>query len=340
MQSLVGMNPLFDQSIKKDEADEGYIHIRDSELFTSEKAFLENNWVKCHSYLDSTFLNEFHKEGRFKERVWELLVANYLVDQGLSLIKKNSNDGPDFCIQPQTTTKKIWIEATFPGPGTRVDAVPNYSYNEGNGHVPEEKIIFRYRNSLEEKKDQFIANSPKITQVNDGFIVAINGSGIPYAAHEQLDLLHTGWMPKFIKAVYPYGQFKVKYASNFQQKEIHIDWRDKVFKTSGNPVSTDYFLSEESSNISGLLFSNIDISTLNTKMPNFSDNFFLVHNHAAKQRIPLKFFKVGIEFWWDEDTERLDWTKSEYWQESTKRFSEQQKQATEIIDDLINDKPS
>lgn len=214
LQSLVGMDPLFDQSIKEADADEGYIHIRDSELFTSEKAFLENIWGKCHSYLDSNFLNEFHLEGKLKKRIWELFLAKYLDDQGLILIKKKPDAGPDFCIQ--TIPIKIWVEATFPEPGTTEDAVPNYSYNKGTGQVPEKEIIFRYRNSLEEKKKQFIANSPKITQINDGFIVAINGSGIPYATLEPLDILHLGLMPKFVKAVYPYGAINAFYASNFR----------------------------------------------------------------------------------------------------------------------------
>ena len=77
----------------------------------------------------------------------------------------------------------------------------------------------------------------------------------------------------------------------------YVEYRDRVKKTRGAEVATDFFLSAESAPVSGVLFGESD--WVNPPDPPGAD-FRLVHNASANTALPDGWITVGDEYWWRE----------------------------------------
>jgi hypothetical protein len=134
-----------------------------------------------------------------------------LEDRRIS-VHKTKSIGPDFSIE--LGGNRYWVEAVAPTAGSGSDKVP-YPVLGKAGYVPREPILLRYTNALDDKLRKWrkwLAWLDKnIVDNDDGYIIAINGLGIPDAT--------CGFeYPYIIQSLYPVGPFAV----NFDRESLAV----------------------------------------------------------------------------------------------------------------------
>jgi|WetSurMetagenome_2_1015567.scaffolds.fasta_scaffold317147_1 hypothetical protein len=259
-----------------------YILLRDNIKFQEIKTAINKLWQPFKDWSDDNFPQEFSTH--LHQRFWEMYLFNKLVEYGFNFIKKSSREGPDFHID--FNGRNIWIEATSPNEGTGEDAVPKIDERDYFEVVPEDKIVLRYTNVIFEKNAKRKKYLKKgIVNLDDPFIIAINGGGI------QMNMFD-GPLPTIIKAVYPIGNEKLVF--DMKTRKCISDTyeiRRSIEKNNTASVFLNSFMNEEMSGISGLLYSYVDFYEF-PKISNprfyFIDNLFSV-NHMEKD-----WFKDGL----------------------------------------------
>ncbi|MFA5111444.1 MAG: hypothetical protein WC443_08575, partial [Desulfobaccales bacterium] len=153
----------FDQSffLPGDCQDPAYRNVRDNpnnKLYLREaKAFVESLWIRYRDLKDSKnlYLKDPHCRtsalNGFLSRFWEMYLAVTLHDHGFKL-ERYGNKGPEFYFWHNN--RKVWVEAVAPGPGINENRVPGCS-NSILKDVPEEKILLRFTNALDEKRKKY-----------------------------------------------------------------------------------------------------------------------------------------------------------------------------------------
>ncbi|MDD5703822.1 MAG: hypothetical protein PHU23_17450 [Dehalococcoidales bacterium] len=257
---------------------------------TEAKCFVASLWTRYKNLNvnDRNFLQEAKKD--FLARFWEIYLAVALSEHGFEL-KKDRSAGPEFYFIHNG--RKVWVEAVAPGPGVKEDdLVPDYFSSEVTKikggmleivEIPEEKIILRYTNAIDKKREKYQdALTKGIIGNNDLYLLAINSRGIPYASR---------WMgiPYFVKALIPFGEEAVLWDTKtgeigkpFYQK------RERIIKAKGSPVPTTAFLNPEFSFISAILHSGVDCISSHTIL---GDDFIVLHNPTADHPIDPTVFR-------------------------------------------------
>jgi len=278
---------IFDSNILS--TDKNYLALRDNPKFSEYRNYCENLWKRFAPYADPDFPLEFSKQ--LQPRFWELYLGCSLLDLGFSIIPKSSSKGPDFHIV--LDGRNIWIEAIAPNNGEGPDAVPDIYEHSGFDPMPEDKIILRFTNAITEKKkklDAYIRSG--IVSSNDIFVIALNGGGINM-------LMFDGPMPTVIKSVYPVGD-EVVTVDVVSRKVISDKYklRFEIIKDSRKAVSTRAFINPEYINITGILYSNVSLGTLPSKL---GDDFLFIHNSIAISKLKYGWLRTGKECYKEEN---------------------------------------
>ncbi|MBW4451354.1 MAG: hypothetical protein KME55_01055 [Nostoc indistinguendum CM1-VF10] len=262
--------------------DNEYNVIRDEPIFSQDKAFIEEMWSEYKPYADRHFLLESRKN--FKQRIWEMYLTCSLIAKGFSIT--SDDKGPDIRILKEGVA--IWIEAVAPKAGKKNDAVTKLQ-DRTTRRVPDDPIKLRYRSAIEEKYNKKYKKYllDKIIQPNDCYIIAINGSAIP-SARREIEI------PKIIRSVLPFGNETLRINEEYKVVDRYYQYQDQVSKVSGSSVSTDIFLNNQYDGISAVLYSCVDV--LN-RPQEFGDDFVLLHNPLAKNKLERGFIKLGREYW-------------------------------------------
>ena len=140
--------------------------------------------------------------------------------------------------------------------------------------MPTEKILLRFTNALDEKRNKYIkALQKKIIEPNDLYLLAINSRGIPHAPYGNT-------MPFFVQAFLPFGNLACDVDTKTGKiVETFYQYRENVVKTSGAAVSTTAFLNPEFSFVSAVLHSAVDC----VNHPDIlGDDFSILHNPTAR----------------------------------------------------------
>lgn len=272
-----------------------YTAIRDRDEPRSKKTreFIEQMWLKYEPYADSHFLQEARRD--FKQRVWEMYLACSLINEGFSIQSKDQ--GPDIFLQHKGL--RIWFEAVAPKAGEGDDAVrtPEPARMK-NGKlqglrvddVPDKEAMLRYRSAIEGKYEKYKKYIDKeILQPDDCYIIAVNGSDVlspPREIHE---------IPRIVRAVFPFGSLKI--TLDYESGDIvsqDYAYQDTLEKSSGCQVKKDIFCDPEYSGISAILHSQVHAGNFPQR---FGEDFIIVQNPLAKNRLPLEFIKLGKEYW-------------------------------------------
>jgi hypothetical protein len=247
--------------------DAGYVNVRDSksEMCVKARAFTELLWESYHPFADPNFQTD--AKNHFLQRFWEMYLHCAFEENGLKPQRVGS-EGPEFFFMH--SGKKIWVEAIAPGPGTGDDAVPE---NPGDGQVrvmPTEKILLRFTQALRDKFVKYQKDRSKgIISPNDYVLLCINSRGIP-------DAPYGAELPYFIKAFLPLGnaQISINLKSGLASSAGH-EYRNVIRKKIGSPVSTDSFLSPETSAFIGILHSSVDCANRPERL---GRDFSVLHN--------------------------------------------------------------
>lgn len=263
----------------EDATDQSYINTRagKNEYSKKHRENCERLWEQYEPCADPEFRKEFRSN--FDARYWEMYLAITL--KSLGHVIHCPKPGPDVGIEVDGL--RIWFEATSPerGQDGSQDQVPEIKFDVGDVEVPNEKIVLRYLNSIEQKKKQHSRWIKKqIVGPKDAFIIAINPRQIGF---DCLD----GLPPRILQAAFTVGNPYVTFGPNGKSG---FHFRSTVEKTSGASVATGVFQQEDYAFLSGLLCSRIDVAN---QPPDMGRDFQLVPNPHATVMLPQNFRLLG-----------------------------------------------
>jgi hypothetical protein len=267
------------------DVDPDYKAIRDREHCKPYRTFVEYLWARYKPSGDGNdvFLGDAKKY--FRQRFWEMYLFCALEDRGVVVQKTmGKGGGPDFSFR--IGSKRYWVEAISPTAGSESDKVP-YPVLGGN-YVPRELILLRYTIALDTKFKCW----PKWVDKNivcsdDGYIVAINGLGIPDA--------DCGFdYPYIIQSLFPVGPFAVKVNINsLTVSELYLLYQGMINKQNGALVNTAPFIDKKYSAISAIIHS---FAGFTSDSPPFGGDFILVHNPLARHLLPVGSFPWFMQY--------------------------------------------
>lgn len=284
------MNLFFQK--RKNNEDQLYSQIRDCPERAEIKKQIECFWKKYRKYApvsEQHFLSIIQKKGNFKQRWWEMTLSVGLLNIGIEIQKKKTEEGPDILIDnPIKVSPKIYIEAVAPKEGETEDKLPEMKLGVHN--LPVREYLLRLRRAFI-KKYKYYINNNKICE-NDVYIIAISACNL-----SQYGSL-MDYPPAPLKLLAGAGHLILSPSGSF------FEHRPQIRKTNNIPVEMNYFLKKEYDGISAVLYSNVDLLNCPDKP---EENFIIVKNPIAKNPIHNTFFK-GIENW-SFDEKRKRWRR-------------------------------
>jgi hypothetical protein len=249
----------------------------DSEFFP-----LRRRIVELFSYLDG--LEDSHFEQQLDRdpnaRLWEMMVAKILKLEGYY---PNSTDhGPDFVIEKDG--KKIFIEAISPGPGDEANpnTVPPITHGAPTAQaVPVAQIVLRIRSALKEKKQRYTQYlKERIVSTSDVCIIAVSSSKLSPRANL--------WPPAIMRATHGVGNRYIVFGPGEEVVGEGIESCESIPKVNGQEIDTRFFLSDENSLISAVLYS--DCSFFSSVFDLFNESM-IIHNPKARVPLPQGFIR-------------------------------------------------
>jgi len=256
---------------------------QDSDLFR-----LRERIIELFSHLDG--LEDSHFQSQLEHdpeaRLWEMMVAKILKNEGYE--PKSTDHGPDFIVEK--AGKKIFIEAICPGAGDEgnPNSVPPIKYGSTVAErVPVEQIVLRICGALDEKKKKYEGYLKcGIISKSDICIIAISSSKLSPRANLS--------PPAIMRATHGLGNPYVIFGSGTWDESEGIGSCESIQKASGKAVDTRFFLSEEDSLISAVLYSDCSFFSL---VFDLLAGSIIIHNPKARTPLPAGFFKKINEIW-------------------------------------------
>lgn len=285
-----------------DATDRNYIGLRD-EPDSELRGRIEEMWRQYDPYCPDAHAH-FLADARcnFVARTWEMYVACTLLNAGFSLDRPPAK-GPD--IKTSANGTRLWIEAVAPDSGSGADAVldrDRRGRRKGNqwfGHGPsEESLILRCTSALDAKRTKLAEyTDAQIVAPSDACVIALTLGGVPDSDMASPDL------PIIVKSVFGVGPAYVAvFVDGSGMIEKGFKERPEVTKKSGAAVQSTFFHDEDSSGISGVLFSKTAIWNAPKIL---GRDLIFVHNPSASVPLPLGGFPFADEYFVDGDN-KLD----------------------------------
>lgn len=257
---------------------------------------IDHLWNFYCKYADNNFCKEFSRD--FYSRFWEMYLAYVLYERGFPI--DCPKPGPDIVIKDGIS--RIWIEAVAPKCGNEqakdkvIDIIEDKNNNEvAVAPFEEKQVILRFRQAIENKLEQYhkyrkqTKNRTPIIREQDYYVIAISGTNLPWSCPDKLI------QPLIVKAVFPIGSlYLVINPENSAVIRKGFKLRRSIQKSCGSPVTTDIFLQEEYSPISGILYSRTYAICNYPNIP--GSEFIFIHNPFAKNKIPYGYFSMGREY--------------------------------------------
>jgi hypothetical protein len=235
--------------------DPAYLNLRagETEWLVAARTRVEALWAEFYTFADPNFLTEIRRN--FQARFWEMYLTCTMLQHAESRGYRVScpKHGPDILLELQTS--RIWVEAvaaTNGTPGLPDTLQPN---PKGDTTIPEEKIVLRYTNAIQEKyrKYQRYLRDGRVGK-NDAYVIAINAANLLHRWTQAEDDV-----PRFVKAVYPLGQYQLlldRITGDIVGRQN--ERRFEITKASGKKVAVHAFMDRRSRGISGVLCSFAD----------------------------------------------------------------------------------
>ncbi|MBN1366513.1 MAG: hypothetical protein JW967_01115 [Dehalococcoidales bacterium] len=288
--------------------DTTYLMVRDCtrpEIF-SGKNFMEHLWNRYHEYADKDFPQKLSED--FPARFWEMYLTCTLLEKSCSVCPRLTYaKGPD--IKILNPCNSIYLEAVTPSEGIsdnkdRVHEMPLMTAVK----VPDEEITLRYCSAIADKFEKYKSylKNNSISS-NDVYVIALNSCKIKQAIMET-DI------PRILKAVLPFGDPQVTISKRAGVKPYwSYQYRDKIYRYNTSSVPTDLFLNQNYDGLSGILYSRTDLFNKPKRM---GDNFIFIHNPLARNPLPHGYFKFGMEYYINLETNSLNSKDWSYYEQS------------------------
>ncbi|MBF0474644.1 MAG: hypothetical protein HQK59_02250 [Deltaproteobacteria bacterium] len=253
--------------------------------------------------MDRNFETEIKLD--FYARFWEMYLTCALLkgapQHGYSIPDRkqrgyNNHGGPDILLKHND--RRIWIEAVAAknGDPTKADSLMEPGEHDSEDYeppkIPVDKIILRYTNAINEKFEKYRKYLLKnVVHKCDSYVIAVNGFPLFYR--------WTGdpSRPRILQAVFPIDVPEYVWNKKTpEDDEIRYQTRPEIFKNSGAPVSTAFFVDDKHHGVSAVLYSNA-----NAFSPGLDKNFIVVvHNPLASQPVPRGLIPAAQEWWAEE----------------------------------------
>ena len=233
--------------------------------------------AKYRPYADSHFPTQI--KTNFHQRSWEMYVGNVLLEKQLNI--QSQNEGPDFVIDDTA-----YLECVAPTKGDpgKADSVPEMFMAKtpeeiSVQNVPVDKMILRITQVVKDKAlDQYENwKSKKWFNPKVPFVIAVNTGDLAHAEDPS--------MPNVLKALFGFEFMQI----NIKTGATNFSHRGKVEKSNNEPVPVNYFINENFSFVSGVIFS--DKTVLNHP-ENIGEDFIFVNNPFADNPIDESFVKL------------------------------------------------
>ncbi len=269
--------------LNDDDVELVYKNIRDLDgYFAEAKIFIEYLWTKCqqHHLLDSD--HQIQAKSDFHSRFWEKYLAVTLLEQGLQPTKLGEGY-PDFAIPFENNF--IHIEAVAPDSGQGRDAVPDQPADGNVYDYPINQILLRVTNAIYTKRQKCLSGySQKERFLNtDPFIIAING----HRVHSGIDLMSP---PVVIKVLFSVGAWTIRINAGGQ---AFYQCQPSVAKVNQTEIPLGHFLSGKYSNISGIIYSDLNAVNRPDKM---GGDFLFIPNPFAQNPLPKELFSFCKQY--------------------------------------------
>ena len=250
---------------------------------------VEKLWYVFRSYADSKFPSQCKKD--FHACYWEMLIANALKVHGqYELTSKDK--GPDFYVNELNA----WIECVTAtnGENDSPDRVPDSNTLGPNdpatsvaSQIPTEKILLRYTNAFESKRKKFEKYlEDKAVGCDQPCIVAINTAKMNYSEAEP------GY-PRILAALFPFGnQFVRVDKGTGETIDTGYCFKVAISKENGAKVPKTAFASDDCSQISGVIWSKIDVWK-GFESESIGADLLFVPNPYARNPVLCNFLKIG-----------------------------------------------
>ena len=200
----------------------------------------------------------------------------------------SADRGPDFFVEKDR--KRVFIEAVCPGPGEEgnPNSVPPIVYGAPIAQeVPVPQIVLRIRSALEEKKQKYRHYIEQgIVSVSDCCVIAVSSSKLSPRAKL--------WPPAIMRATHGVGNRYVVFDQGEGVVGEGIESCESIPKVNGQEIDTRFFLSEDNSFISAVLYSDCSFFSL---VFDLFDESMIIHNPKSRVTLPQGFIRGIKEVW-------------------------------------------
>ncbi len=221
-------------------------------------------------------------EPYFRERAWEVLVAQYLRVSGHQL--RAGPNAPDFLME--YAGRRVWVEAICPRPtGIPKEAL---DYNASGYVAPFKQQGLRWTAAFKEKKDKLTKyEADEIVRPDDAYIIAINSSRLGVAQPDH----GISRYPFALETVYPLGPIALE-LDEARRRIVGAQQTERRFILNHNNVEipTTAFLDPANNGVTAI------IGCARTGYRDPARGLFLVHNAFARAPIPPGFLADAEEW--------------------------------------------
>lgn len=281
-------NTIIDSSLTA--KDPAYKTLATNPNFAISRDYVESLWAlfSASNCADKKFKKQirdsFHQ--CFSEMYFTVLISSL----GFKIFSKDK--GPDICFEEND----IYIECVAPTNGEN-----DRSYEELDENriqligVHDDPIVLRYTNSISSnssssKSEQF----KKYIQKNDYSVSEKSQNIIAINSSDVRENRYNVGLPRIIKALFGLGA-----PGLYKDNGNYIQFTEKkpfIKKDNGKNIFTNFFLNEESSHISAVMYS--EACAFNNRIPveSIGSDIILIHNPMAKNPIPNGFISKGVAY--------------------------------------------
>jgi len=261
---------------------------------------IETIWEGYRHIAPPNFQKKFLKgQAEFDGSLWEMILGRKLIDQGFNLIPDNSGDGdrPDLCIE--IAGKRVWIECCVPTLGNPDSE--NYPISPANEDgirgVNIDALLLRCTQALKCKKAQHERWIGKgICKANEPYIIAINGHNLQF-----LDIDNRS-MPRIMGALYGMGPLCIEWDTKSGDTRTFFKHQLMIPKSNNAEVSAGFFLDEQASNVSGIIFCTDWIHSYSSRP---KPKYCYIENINAQNRVDIDFGDYMQTYLYEEDRIRM-----------------------------------